>query len=154
MNFKKAAIIAAFAISSNAMANPSVTAIWAGVVPGSSTGDVIKITGLNGSAVEQGELYVNADGTFASSQVRLEARKIDTNELHAAQWTVTNTTVAYSTSGATGANLDIYLDGTSWIDGPVNAASFDLTLVQTKALDVVPGEAVNAQVTLVASAVL
>ncbi|WP_217540365.1 hypothetical protein [Vibrio metschnikovii] len=157
MNFKKVAIIAALALSSNAMAqDPAASVVWTGLVPGSAEGDVIKITGLAGGAIATGTLLVASDGTFTSNEVNLESRKISDNQLQEAIWTLSSSIVNYGSSAATGANLIVKNNGSAWEKGSNLPATskVNLTVAQDAAIDTSVGEAVQAQVTVVAAAVL
>lgn len=49
-------------------------AIWTGVIGDSVPSSNLIITGEAGGDIQQGNLYMNADGTFTSSNVILEAR--------------------------------------------------------------------------------
>lgn len=155
MNFKKAAIIAALALSSNVMAaDPSASVVWSGLVPGSVDGDVIKITGLAGGAIGNGTLMVAPDGTFTSNEVNLEARLVDTGALQEATWTLSGSVVNYGSSDATAANLIVKNNGTEWEKGSEIGSTdkINLSVAQDAEIYTAVGEAVQVQVTVVASA--
>lgn len=155
MNFKKASIIAALVLSSSAMAaDPSASVIWSGLVPGSVSGDTIKITGLSGGVIGNGTLMVASDGTFTSNEVVLESRLVDDNVLQEATWTLSSSVVNYGSSDATAANLIVKNDGAEWTKGSEISGTdrINLSVAQDAEVETAVGEAVQVQVTVVASA--
>lgn len=155
MNFKKATIIAALALSSNAMAaDPSASVVWTGLVPGSVEGDVIKITGLAGGSISNGTLLVAPDGTFTSNEVNLESRTVEKGDLQESTWTLTNAIVSYGSSDASSANLIVKNNGTAWERGAEieGASKINISVAQDTEVNTAVGDSVQAQVTVVASA--
>lgn len=155
MNFKKATIIAALVLSSNAMAaDPSASVVWSGLVPGSVEGSDIKITGLGGGAFRNGTLSVAPDGTFTSSEINLESRLVANGGLKEATWTLSNSVVKYGSSDAASAKLTVKNNGTTWAQGTeiAKASKINLSVAQDAAIDTAVGDAVQVQVTVVASA--
>lgn len=163
MNFKKATIIAALVLSSNAMAadapgvihtDPSASVVWSGLVPGSVEGSAIKITGLGGGAFRNGTLSVAPDGTFTSSEINLESRLVENGDLKEATWTLTNSVVKYGSSDATAAKLTVKNNGAQWTEGLAigKTSRINLSVAQDAAIDTAVGDAVQVQVTVVASA--
>ncbi|WP_217520383.1 hypothetical protein [Vibrio metschnikovii] len=155
MKFKKTAMIAALVLSSNVMAaDPTASVLWTGLVPGSVEGDAIKITGLAGGAINNGTLIVARDGTFTSNEVNLESHLVETNELQEATWTLSSSIVNYGSSVATDANLIVKNNGAEWVKGTEinNTDRVTLSVAQDAAVETAVGEAVQVQVTVVASA--
>lgn len=50
---------------------------WVAQIPTVVPGDWVMMTGLDGGAVQQGELVVNSDGSFTSNDINLEVRFYD-----------------------------------------------------------------------------
>lgn len=162
---KLAGVIAAVAISATASAavDPTASVVWSGMVPGSTAGDTIMITGLAGGAIGSGTLLVANDGSFTSSTIILESHENTGTEaapvvgdITLAKWTLSSALVNYTTSAATDAVLDVKSNGTTWAVGAELASENTLRLevAQTAALDTTTGELVQVQVTVVASPIV
>lgn len=162
---KLAGVIAAVAISSSAYAvDPTASVVWNGMVPGSTSGDAIMITGLAGGAIGGGTLLVASDGTFTSSTIILEAHETADNgvtpgDITVANWTLSSALLNYTTTAATGTNLEVQNDGTPWNVGEVlgegavdtGIDTLRLTVSQDADAGTTSGELVQVQVTVVAA---
>ncbi|MBS0041131.1 hypothetical protein KFE26_02240 [Shewanella sp. M16] len=161
---KLAGVIAAVAISSSAYAvDPTASVVWNGMVPGSTGGDTIMITGLAGGAIGGGTLVVANGGSFTSSTIILEAHEttdgVTPGDITVANWTLSSALLNYTTTATTGLNLEVQNDGTLWNIGEVLGAgavdtgidTLRLTVSQDADAGTTSGELVQVQVTVVAA---
>jgi len=162
---KLAGVIAAVAISATASAavDPTASVVWSGMVPGSTVGTDLMITGLAGGSIGNGTLVVATDGTFTSSTVILESHENTgtllapvVGDITTANWTLSSALINYTTSSATGTTLVVSSDGATWAVGSQMAATDTLRLnvAQTADVDTTTGELVQVQVTVVASPIV
>lgn len=166
MKLKALALVSMLALSGNVMADTaSASVVWTGLVPGSEDGETIKITGLGGGSIATGTLFVANNGTFTSNSVVLESRRANsqaagegspgwqTGDLVNANWTLQSVVLNYGSTPATGAAAVVKNNGTAWEVGSQQTATNNITLSidQTAEVETQVGEAVQAQVTVVAS---
>ncbi|MGI9918418.1 hypothetical protein [Vibrio owensii] len=166
-NFKKAALASLVfaAIGTAQAADPQATVVWSGVIPDASFGDTLLITGLNGDlSAQTGALTPNADGTFNSETIVLEARNndgsVDTpvvGDLVNADWTIANSAISYDGVSLTDAVLEVAIDGTQVVDTAAAATgvqTIGLSVAQASPLSDVGGSTVQASVTVLAKTAL
>lgn len=163
---KLAGVIAAVAISSSAYAavDPTASVVWNGMVPGSTGGDTLMITGLAGGAIGGGTLVVAIGGSFTSSTIILEAHEttdgVTPDAITTAQWTLSSALVNYTTTSVGQDKLKVFNDGDAnqWPVGTVlggdagqGIETLRLTVSQDTDVNTVAGELVQVQVTVVAT---
>ncbi|MGE6433813.1 hypothetical protein [Shewanella baltica] len=165
---KLAGVIAAVAISSSAYAvDPTASVVWNGMVPGSTGGDTIMITGLAGGAIGGGTLVVASGGSFTSSTIILEAHENTgtaaspvAGDITTAKWTLSSALVNYTTASADSAELKVFNDSDpiAWEVGTdlgdvAGSGIETLRLTVSQGVDVgtISGELVQVQVTVVAA---
>ena len=166
-NFKKVALASLVfaAIGTAQAADPQATVVWSGVVPGTTAGDTLIITGLGGDQSEQtGALTPAGDGTFTSESIVLEARVNESGDatapivgaLQAANWSIASSALTYAGISNNDAALEVMIDGVVVADTANAAASVEsisLSVAQNAPLTDVDGDTVQASVTVLASAI-
>ncbi|WP_039986998.1 hypothetical protein [Vibrio owensii] len=170
-NFKKAAlaslVLAGMAMGSAQAADPKASLTWTGEVPGVTAGDTLVITGVGGvEQIEKGTITANSDGTFTSSSIILEAHTNDgtpeapvIGALQAATWSVNSPSISYGGAfdPTYAQNLVVFADGVRVVDTTnllgAQAETVSLAVANETAVDGVEGEAVQATLTVVASAI-
>jgi hypothetical protein len=149
-NFKKSALasvlLMGMAANANAADPASATVVWTGLVPGSVASDSVIITGEDSSTLElTGQIVAEADGTFQTSNIVLEAHS-NTAEagaapvigaLASANWTVHSMNATYDNAVQPGQTLEAYVDGNKVAKGDSvkSKQSISVSLKQTAALD-------------------
>ncbi|MEZ9156390.1 hypothetical protein AB4510_18840 [Vibrio sp. 10N.222.54.B12] len=169
-NFKKSALasvlLMGMAANANAADSASATVVWTGLVPGSIASDSLIITGEDSSTLElTGEIVAEADGTFQTSNVVLEAHKNTATSgaepvigaLASANWTVHSMNATYDNAVQPGQILEAYVDGSKVAKGDSvdNKQSISVSLKQTAELDSanVADTTVQASLTVMADVV-
>ncbi|MFM2657163.1 Uncharacterised protein [Vibrio owensii] len=171
-NFKKAAlaslVFAGMAIGSAQAADPTATLTWTGIVPDSNAGDTLLITGQGGSLeIQNGTITAQADGTFTSSSIVVEARTNTSGDaanpvvgdLADATWSVQNPTITYGGTfdPTLNENLIVFADGVQVTDNSdilgAQASTVSLAVGNDTPVADVEGGAVQASITVVASTI-
>ncbi|MGU3812802.1 hypothetical protein [Vibrio diabolicus] len=172
MNFKKTALLATIVAAGMGTANianaATATAVWVGSVPSNTPDDSIVITGQGGSTGDlTGMLHANADGTFESDPVIMEAR-VNTSttpesataipgDLTDANWTVNDVTVRYDNRILVEAQNVVHINGSPIeVGGDAGQAQIiQAQVLQTKALDAadIENADIRASLTMMATKV-
>lgn len=174
MNLKKIVLASAAVIAMSAPAyavDPTASAVWTGLVSGSTAGDTMVITGLGGGAIGTGTITINQDGTFSSNNsIIMEARSntgtlavpVVGNLVTEATWTlasvnvlipgvdtveITNTTQVYD--GSTVLPVGGTVGGTGTGKNTVDLSVANATAVTN--LNLSTGSSAQVQVNMVAS---
>ncbi|MEZ8236621.1 hypothetical protein AB6C62_24310 [Vibrio splendidus] len=150
-NFKKSALasvlLMGMAANANAADSASATVVWSGLVPGSIASDSLIITGEDSSTLAlTGTIVAEADGTFETSNVVLEAHNNTADEdggepvigaLASANWKVTSMNATYNSAEQPGQTLEAYVDGSKVSKGETvgNKQFISVSLKQTAELD-------------------
>lgn len=148
-NFKKSALasvlLMGMTVNANAADPASGTVVWTGLVPGSISSGSLIITGENSSMMElTGTIVAEADGTFQTSNVVLEAHENTgtadapvIGELASANWTVHSMNATYDNVAQPGQTIEAYVDGTKVAKGETitGKESISVSLQQTAQLD-------------------
>lgn len=146
----------------------SASAVWTGFVPGVIDSSSIIITGRDGGKILDGTLLVLEDGSFTSTPVRLESRVYkDPNigdVIDTVNWTVDGIQVLYNGVGTMSEeflknNVTVSFNGTDVVNRDPSSmfsdeGRVDVQIRNEGAVDgVIPGTAVQAQVTVVATVI-
>lgn len=93
-------------------------AIWSGIIGSSVPSSNLIITGLGGGDIETGQLFIDAEGKFTSSDVVLEARDFDSESAITgdrqplANWTYVASQVLIDGQLTQDAQVSVFNDGT------------------------------------------
>lgn len=170
--FKKSLLSTLFiaGISSAFFANASSTAtlVWNGVVPGSTAGDDLIITGIGGSlTAHSGSITAKEDGTFISDEIVLEAHENTGDasapvigDLAAASWTLSNASLTYDNVNVDTATLAVVVNGSTLavgegVGGSTGLETITTSVKQTTSLEpsLVAESAAQVSVTFLADAI-
>ncbi|ELU8564351.1 hypothetical protein [Vibrio parahaemolyticus] len=169
MNLKKTALLATIVAAGMGTASivnaATATAVWTGLVPSNTPDDELVITGQGGSTGDlSGMIIANADGTFESDPVVMEARANDAatpgapaipGDLVDAQWTVNDVAVRYDNKILSDAVTVVRINGTDVeMGGDAGTAQvISAQILQTKSLELadIENADIRASLTMMAT---